>query len=290
MKKILTDRNVIVLCFQGNAYCILMCKILGIKVIVRSNSSPSGWSKKFLKIIAYKTIYSLADEVIVNSVEFKNEMKKKFNINAICIYNPFNLKETQKFSKKKVNFKFFKKNFLNVINVARLNEQKNQIFLLKAIQKINETLPVKLLLIGDGNEKEKIINFINNNKMKNYVRMIGFKKNPFPYILKADLFILSSKYEGLPNILLETIAIKKPILSSNCPTGPKEILDNGKGGMLYRYKNLSDLTKKIFLFNKFKKQSNKKIEHSYRRLDRFEFNKNINKYYSVLRKHLFLIS
>ena len=58
--------------------------------------------------------------------------------------------------------------------------------------------------------------------------------NPFPIIKKADLFVLSSKYEGLPNVLLEAATLKKFIISSNCPTGPKEILMNGKGGFILK--------------------------------------------------------
>ena len=89
-----------------------------------------------------------------------------------------------------------------------------------------------MLLIGYGPKKNKIINFIKDNNLKDNVCVLKFKKNPFPYLKLADIFVLSSKYEGLPNVLLEALVLKKYIISSNCPTGPKEILDNGNYGSL----------------------------------------------------------
>ena len=72
------------------------------KIISRSNSSPSGWSKNFIKKSIYKLGLNLADILIVNSIEFKKEMKKKFSVNSIHIYNPLNTKEILSLSKKRV--------------------------------------------------------------------------------------------------------------------------------------------------------------------------------------------
>ena len=77
------------------------------------------------------------------------------------------------------------------------------------------------------------------------MRIINFLDNPYPIIRETELFILSSKYEGLPNVLLESLVLKKMIISSNCRTGPKEILLNGKGGLLFKVGNHKDLYKKI---------------------------------------------
>ena len=117
---------------------------------------------------------------------------------------------------------------------------------------MKKKIPIKLLIIGNGKEKQKILNYINKNKLSNIIKILPFRKNPFPYILKSNLFILSSRYEGLPNILLETVVLKKPILSSNCSTGPKEILDNGLGGLLFKKGNYIDLSKKIIFLKKTK--------------------------------------
>lgn len=285
-KKIIKNRNVVVLSFQGHVYCILLCKLLNIKVIVRSNSSPSGWSKNFIKKILYKIIYSSADEIIVNSLEFKKEMKQKFNLNSKSIYNPLNFSEIKKNSKKKIKLNFFEKKSLNLINVARLDEQKNQMFLLNAIKVLKNKISIKLLLIGNGNDKTKILNFIAKNDLKQNIKVISYKKNPFPYILKSDLFVLTSKYEGLPNILLETMALKKPILSSKCPTGPREILDNGKGGILYKEGNLKDFVSKIIFVKRNKQKLKKKINYGFSRLNRFNSSSNLLTYFLSIKKYL----
>ena len=282
IKLLIRNKNVIVLSFQAHAYCILISKLLNAKIIVRSNSSPSGWSQNFLKNFFYKKIYSHADKIIVNSYQFKKEMKKRFNLNSICIYNPLNLKEIIFLAKKKINFSFFNKNNFNLINVARLDEQKDQIFLLNAINKIKNTIPLRLLIIGSGNEKNKLLEFIKKKNLESIVKILPFAKNPFPYILKSDLFVLTSKYEGLPNVLLETMSLKKIILSSNCPTGPKEILSNGKGGFLYKKKNINDFIKKLFLIYENKAKFKKKTNYGYKKLNRFDFKQNLKKYFDLL--------
>ena len=108
LKQIFLDKKITVFSFQANLYCIILCKIFNIKIIIRSNASPTGWSGNFIKKIFFKTIFNLANCIIVNSYDFKNEFKKSFNIKTECIYNPLNKKEIIKNSKEKINFSFFK--------------------------------------------------------------------------------------------------------------------------------------------------------------------------------------
>ena len=81
--------------------------------------------------------------------------------------------------------------------------------------------------------------------LKRIVRLINFLTNPYPYIKHADHFILSSNYEGLPNVLLEAQCLKKIIISTKCPTGPNEILLNGRAGTFFKMNDYKDLSKKI---------------------------------------------
>ena len=82
---------------------------------------------------------------------------------------------------------------------------------------------------------------------------MNFVENPFNLIKQTNIFILSSKYEGLPNVLLEALVLKKFIISSDCPTGPKEILLNGKGGLLFKKEDHKELSKKLYTFLIIKK-------------------------------------
>ena len=94
--------------------------------------------------------------------------------------------------------------------------------------------------------------------------------------------VLSSIYEGLPNVLLEAIVLNKFVISSNCPTGPSEILDNGKGGLLFKVKDHKDLAKKIIFYSSNKKKCNKMLKYSKSRLVRFNYDKNLKKYYDLV--------
>lgn len=282
--EILKNNNNVVLCFQANIYCIYLCKLLRTKVIVRSNSSPEGWSKNFLKKIIYKHAFSQADKIVVNSIEFKNQIKKKFNTESLCIYNPLNKNEIISLSKKKANVSFFKKNFINFINVARLEDQKDHMTLLNAFLNLKKIIKFRLLIIGDGKNKEKIKKFIQENKLNNEIKLLKNISNPFPYIRKSDIFILSSIYEGLPNVLLEAMTLKKYIISSDCPTGPKEILNYGKGGTLFKTGNAEDLYNKIKKINLNKKVFLNKIKYSSKHLHRFDKKNNLNKYFNLVAK------
>jgi glycosyltransferase involved in cell wall biosynthesis len=282
-KKILSSRNSIVFCFQGLAYCTILCKLLSTKIIIRSNSSPSGWSNKHIKKNLYKKIYSMANKIIVNSEEFKKELKLKFNLNSECIYNPLNKKEIIKNSKKKINISFFKKKNFKIISVARFTSQKDHFCLIRSINLLKiKYKNIKVLLIGSGNKKKEIQNLINELRLNKLIKILNFKKNPYPYIKKSNLFILSSNFEGLPNVLLEAITLNKFIISSNCPTGPSEILDNGKGGLLFKVGDYKELSKKIIYTIHNKKKCNEKLLFAKKRLERFDFSKNLLKYYNIL--------
>lgn len=285
-KELMKNKNSIVLSFQANIYCIYLCKLLNKRIIVRSNSSPSGWSKNFLKNLIYKNALQISDKVIVNSIEFKNLIKKKFNTNSTCIYNPLNQEEIIKKSKKKINFKFFKKNTINFVNVARFEDQKDHLTLLEGFLKLKKNLKFKLLLIGNGKNENMIRNFIKKNNLQDDIKILQNIQNPFPYIKKTDFFVLSSIYEGLPNVLLEAITLKKYVISSDCPTGPKEILDNGKGGSLFKTSNPNDLKKKITEIYSNKNKIKNKIEYSHKNLKRFDGLTNLTKYYNIVNSYL----
>jgi len=283
LNEILKNRRLTVFCFQGNIYCTLLCKLMGIKIIVRSNSAPDGWSKNIFKNFCFKYIFKLADEIIVNSIDFKKKFKSKFNLSTICIYNPLNKKEIIKKSKIKSKY-IFKKKKIYLINVARFTDQKDQITLLKAINIIKERLNFSLLIVGYGKKKNFLLNYIKKNNLKKNVKILPYQNNPFNLIKLSDIFILTSIYEGLPNVLLEAQVLKKFIISSDCPTGPREILLNGKAGYLFKMRDYKKLAQLIIKASKNINQINKKVMVGYKNLHRFDYKSNLNKYYNLLNR------
>ena len=116
----------------------------------------------------------------------------------------------------------------------------------------------KLILIGYGPEKKNIINMAKNLKIYNKIIIINKTYNPYPYMKKSMLLILTSIYEGFPNVLVESLTIGTPVISTNMNAGASEILINGKGGELINLGDYKNLSKKIISVYKFIKNVKKK--------------------------------
>ena len=280
--QLIKNKNVIVLSFQANIFAILISSIFNTKIVARLNSSPTGWVKNEFKKKLFKKIYSLANLIIVNSNDFRRELLVKFRIKSYCIFNPLDKKNIIKKSKIKLNKSPYKfNNSLKIINIGRLVDQKDHLTLLKSINLLKKKLKIELLIIGQGEKKIELEKYIEKNSLEKIVKILDFKKNPYPFIRSSDLFILSSKYEGLPNVILEAVVLKKFVISSDCPTGPKEILDNGKGGTLFKTGSYKDLSKKILEYTKNKKFK-EKTNFAYKSLSKYDYKKNLNKYFNKL--------
>ena len=128
-------------------------------------------------------------------------------------------------------------------------------------------------------------NFIISNNLQKIVSLTGYSNNPMSYIKQADILVLTSKFEGLPNVLLEGQLLKKYIISTNCPTGPREILLNGKCGDLIKIGDYKNLAKLINNFHYKKKIINNKINYASKNINRFDYNLNCKKYFNFLNKH-----
>ena len=274
-------KNILVLSFQSNISAIILCKIFFKKIITRSNSFPNDWTNNFIKKYIFKTVYPLADSNIVNSIQTKKDFIKNYNTKPTCIYNPVDIKKIKSLSAKLAP-KIFKKNKLKIINVGRLSKEKDHITFLKALHSLGNQVNYDAIIMGQGKMKTKIEEFINDHNLKKNVRLIGYKPNPYPYIKQSDFVILTSLHEGLPNILLEAIVLKKFIISSDCISGPKEILSNGKGGGLFKVKDFIKLKELIIHYKKNNLIVKKKKRFALKALYRFNLNYNLNLYFKLL--------
>ena len=267
----------LIISFQSNILSIIAAKLTNNQIIIRCNTAPQKYVSDFKKKIFFKFFYSLADKILVTSNDFRKEMKKYFNLKSIVHRQSLDIQGIKKKSKVKINFEFFKKyKHLKLIHVGRLTTQKDLITLLKAFSKLVKIRKARLLLIGNGTEQKKLQLFIKNQKIFNHIKIINFQSNPYKFISLADAKVLSSKYEGNPNILLEIACIKKLIISANCKVGPSEILQGGKGGILFKvgdYNKLYNILKNLRIKDKkIKEKIN--ITHDYAKKN---FKKDISK-------------
>ncbi len=141
-----------------------------------------------------------------------------------------------------------------IIAIGRLTKQKNFTFLLHCFALIKKKHPdYHLLILGSGEEENKLKKIIHNLKISNAVDLLGFEENPYKYLSKAECFILSSLWEDPGFVLLEAAYLNIPIIASNCPNGPEEILQNGLGGFLFENNNQNQLVKAFDAFCKCSK-------------------------------------
>ena len=255
----------IIISFQGNILPIIVAKIMRRKIIIRCNTAPSKYINNFFKKIFFKFFYSLSDLILVTSGDFKKEIKKYFDLTSMVHRQSLDIKDIKKKSKVKINFDFFKRfNGLKIINIGRLTYQKDQMTLLRAFDKLLKYRKAKLLLLGNGSDKKDLIKFIDKKRLNKFVKIIPYTSNPFKYISLCNIKILSSRFEGNPNILLETACLKKLIISSNCKVGPREILQSGKGGILFKVGEFNQLYLILKKLNLNSTVIKKKIENTYR--------------------------
>lgn len=119
-----------------------------------------------------------------------------------------------------------------VIGSGRFVRQKDFSTLIRAFAQVRQQRPARLVLLGDGRDKPTLQALVHELSLDDDVWFPGFVSNPYAYVAKASVFVLSSLWEGLPTTLIEAMALNIPVVSTNCPSGPVEILHQGKYGAL----------------------------------------------------------
>ena len=182
-----------------------------------------------------RMLYRFADKIITVSEGVKTDLIEEFKIpsrNIQVIYNPIDLNRVSELSNCPVEHNFFKEAGPVLLSVGRLVPQKGFDILLNAFSSIVNQIEARLIILGEGPEEESLSKLAEGLKITEKVSFLGFQNNPFKFISKADVFVLSSHYEGLPMVMLEAMACGTPIVSTDCKYGPVEILKNGQYGLL----------------------------------------------------------
>lgn len=189
------------------------------------------------------------------------------------IYNPIPINELIELAKYPVEYEYINgdsnKPFI-FVNSGRLVSQKRQDLLIKAFAickaKFDNTF---LIIMGKGDPKE-LAKLASELGVLDRVLFAGHQTNPWKWVSKSDVFVLSSSWEGLPCVLTETQAIRIPIISFTCPSGPREILMEGKAGVLCEAGNLEELANSMMWAVENKNELKKFAEVAYQNIDRFE--------------------
>ena len=192
--------------------------------------------KKIVERMMVSLLYPLADRIVAVSRGVAEDLAaySRIPLESIkVIYNPVISDQLFQAMEKPSIHPFFVDQFSPVIlGVGRLEEQKDFPTLLKAFDRVRKTTPSRLIILGDGEDRDALESLIDSLGLKGWVDLPGFVLNPFAIMKKVSVFVLSSKWEGLPSALIQALACGCPVVSTDCPSGPSEILDRGKYGYL----------------------------------------------------------
>jgi glycosyltransferase involved in cell wall biosynthesis len=276
--------NTIVFSAQSHILAIFVCKILNFKIIIRNSEdilsstlNADNYLKAFFIFILKFFAYNFSTKIITNSKDSFNSLKKivLFNRKITLIYNPYLVK-------------IYKNNIISrrkniILNVGRFCKQKNQIQLIDAFDNFKDQYPdFKLLLVGDGYKKNTILEHIKNKKLQKKVIIKKWSLNLRQYYSKSKFFVLSSLYEGLPNVLIDSINYKLPVVSTKV-SGAKDILIGTKGGYLAEVNNKNSLLSNMIECQKNYKNSIKKTFYAKKFLNRFLIEEQNKKFLKLIK-------
>jgi glycosyltransferase involved in cell wall biosynthesis len=189
-----------------------------------------SWIKRVkLKIVdvMIKSLYKDASMVSPISKHLEKFLIENYNIsdNKIkVLYNPRNEKEIISLSKEEPKEDIFSHGLPIIVTCGRLTIPKGQWHLIRAFSIVRKKIPCKLLILGEGDLKSYLSNLAKDLNLSKDVIFVGWQENPFKYFSRSDVFVLNSSWEGFANVILEAMICGLPIISSDCYSGPREIL------------------------------------------------------------------
>lgn len=197
------------------------------KLMVSERNYPSlqyGYNDNQSKINSFlvKKLYPKADLIISNAKASAEDLIANFNVSREktgVIYNPIDL---EKIDGIVPNNSLFNSSHVNLVSVGRLQLVKNHQLMIEAIAPFKN---VRLYIFGEGELREDLEAQIDNLGISERVFLMGFESNPFQYLKAADIFVFSSNHEGFPNVIMEAMACGLPIITTNCKSGPDEIME-----------------------------------------------------------------
>jgi glycosyltransferase involved in cell wall biosynthesis len=255
----------------------------------------------FLKTVILRNIYSKADLIVSISNKMMSDINetllKNKNVNHIVIPNPHNIDEIIKSAKEHLTTFNFKNDCIYIITVGRLVQRKRINNLIHAFPELKlQNKNLKIIILGDGPEADSIKKDIDKFNLQNDVYLMGFVENPYTFLDKADIFILTSESEGLPNVLIEAMLCKIPVISTDCQTGPRELIapdsnlnyqikegiEIGCNGMLIPVNNIESIVESILYLLKNNDLKSELVENAFHYASQFSFNNIIKKYSEIL--------
>jgi glycosyltransferase involved in cell wall biosynthesis len=237
------SRLIVISCqYYVNLACLIFRPLWGRRMYVRHILSErnhldefqlhSGIKYSLIKCLV-RYLYRYADTVIANSQELASDLSRATGRMVGVVYNPTVNDRLYRLAKEPVTESWYGiEKTATIVAIGRLSPQKDFANLIRAFAILRKTTNARLIILGEGPERELLGVVAEEQGVSRDVLLPGFVENPYKFLKKSDLFVLSSAYEGLPNVLIEALALKVPVISTACRSGPAEILKNGEFGQL----------------------------------------------------------
>jgi hypothetical protein len=232
------------------------------------------FKKKIIKILMI-FFYKKADKIIANSETVAKSLQKLTNKKTFFIYPP-SIKVVHKYKKPNYN----KKKCLRMLTTGRLAIEKNLKTIILSLKYLNFS-NFCLFILGNGPEKDRLINFVKLNKLQNKVKFFSHRDNLIKFYKNSDLFINSSYFEGFPNSVVEAINYNLPIICSRSGGGIEEILMNGRAGTFFENNDYLSLSKQINIFRENPKIFYNKLKVANKNIKNFTLKNNLISYNKV---------
>lgn len=211
---------------KNNFMAILTAWGLDIPVVTSVRGDPNEeYNSKMAKFLA-KTLMGKAAGIVLQTQDAMDYFPKRMHKKSIILDNPLNPEFIEEY--------YVGERSNEIVSVGRIDSNKNQKLIIDAFYQITEEFPdIKLVLYGDGEDREKLLEYVQRNSYSDRILLPGAVNNVKERIRKSRLFVLSSNTEGMPNALMEALALGIPSISTDCPCGgPKMLMDGKENGIL----------------------------------------------------------
>ncbi|MFZ0450471.1 MAG: glycosyltransferase [Desulfatiglandaceae bacterium] len=229
---------------RANQTAVMAHYLAGVptRLVLRMGTTLSGAMagrsriKQRFWYLRMRLLYPHADAVVAVSRGVADDLETRAFLPPSLlrvIENPVITPELLTMANEPVDHPWFREKDCSVIiGVGRLTRQKGFMTLVRAFAKVRKSRSCRLVLLGEGRDRPRIEKLTGELGITGDVDLPGFVKNPYAYMSKAAVFALSSAWEGSPNVLTEALALGTPVVATDCPSGPREILENGRYGPL----------------------------------------------------------
>jgi glycosyltransferase involved in cell wall biosynthesis len=239
------------------------------------------WIKGFL----VRLLYPKATRIICVSHGTQQDLVTNFHIPAekcLVINNPVDIVRVMDLAREDVLHVWFQQDVPIICTCGRLTVAKNFPLLLEALKLALSEQPLRLVILGQGGDRSKLETYAKTLGISNQAAFLGFQPNPFKYMAKSTSFVLSSSWEGFGNVIIEAMACGVPVISTNCPSGPEEIITDGENGLLVPVNDARALASAMLRLLRDETLRKRLSEAGQKRAEDFRVDRIVRKYENVL--------